>query len=75
MIIKNLNISFFDLEEDDKIEGYKLKDLIAFAKVAQKANISDSDLKQFMKDASRITELIREEISDAAMSAIQEYMP
>lgn len=73
MILKNVRISFFDLEDSDKVEGYTLKDLIAFAKMAQKAKISEADLKQFMKDTNRVMEVLREEIADAAMTAIERF--
>lgn len=70
---KTIDISVFDLEEDDTIEGYKLRDLLIFARTAREANIDNTQLADFVKNLDKAVEVIREDIADCAMKSIMSF--
>lgn len=58
---KTIDISFYDLEDDDRIAGFSLKDLICFATILEHEGINNTDINDFMHNASRLEEMIRKE--------------
>lgn len=47
---KTINIEPFDLEDDDTICGYRVKDLLATVRVLQQENITVIDLRKFVNN-------------------------
>ena len=59
-----------ELEPTDTINGVPIKSLVAFAATVKKAGITDDDLKQFIKDAERIAQAVREEYDSVMREAV-----
>ncbi len=65
-----VDIKPWELEPDDTIAGMPAKALVAFAATVKKAGITDDDLKQFIKDAERIAQTVREEYDSVMREAV-----
>lgn len=46
-----VNVRLIDLEETDRLEGYKISDLLLFMDAAKKAGVTDADLAEFARNA------------------------
>lgn len=56
-----LDVSLLELEEDDTIQGYKIKDLIIVAEAARRAGIENEDLANFVRNAENAWHFVKEE--------------
>ena len=65
-----IDVKPWELEEGDTIGGMPARALVAFAATVKKAGITDDDLKQFMKDAERIAQTVREEYDNVMREAV-----
>lgn len=65
-----IDIKPWELEPTDTINGMPAKALVAFAATVKKAGITDDDLAQFIKDAERIAQTVREEYDNVMREAV-----
>lgn len=65
-----VDIKPWELEPDDTIAGMPARALVAFAATVKKAGITDDDLKAFMKDADRISEVLAKEYETILKNAV-----
>lgn len=65
-----LDVKPWELEPTDTIGGMPAKALVTFAATVKKAGITDDDLKQFMKDAERINEVLKKEYEQVIENAV-----
>lgn len=64
-----VNIKACDLENGDTVEGYKIKDIIIFAKAVEAAGITNDELASFAKNVDNAFTFVREQ-QDRALSEI-----
>lgn len=65
-----IDVKPWELEPTDTIGGMPARALVAFAATVKKAGITDDDLKQFIKDAERIAQAVREEYDSVMRQAV-----
>lgn len=59
-----------ELEPTDTIAGMPAKALVAFAATVKKAGITDDDLKAFIHDMDRLSEVLKKEYSEVLENAV-----
>lgn len=64
-----VNIKACDLEDGDTVEGYKIRDIIIFAKAVEAAGITNNELAEFIKNVDNAYEFIRQEQDIALRNA------
>lgn len=64
-----VNIKACELEDGDTVEGYKLKDIIIFAKAVEAAGITNDELASFVKNVDNAFAFVREQ-QDRALNEI-----
>lgn len=71
-----VNVKLIDLEDTDRLEGYKISDLIIFMDAVKKAGVTDADLAEFVRNARNAYKYVDEEnkrmLSHALDNAIRE---
>ena len=60
---KTINIEPFDLDENDTICGYKVKDLLATVKVLEAENITVADLRKFVSNLEFAYKVVQNELN------------
>lgn len=65
-----VDIKPIDLEDDDTIFGYKIKDLRIFAEACRKAEVTDDDLKEFVGNVEKAYTFVRLEQEEALRKAM-----
>lgn len=56
-----VNVRLIDLEDTDRLEGYKISDLIIFMDAVKKAGVTDADLAEFARNARNAYKYVDEE--------------
>ena len=56
-----VNVRLIDLEDTDRLEGYKISDLIIFMDAVKKAGVTDADLAEFVRNARNAYKYVDEE--------------
>lgn len=59
-----IDIKPYDLEEDDTICGYRLKDVCLIAKCMEKAGVDKEDVAKFVKEFQNATDIVRKEFDE-----------
>ena len=59
---KTIDIGLMDLEDDDTLCGYRIKDLIAITRVLQDNNISVIDLRKFINNLEFACKIVQKDI-------------
>lgn len=59
-----------ELEPTDTICGMPARALVAFAATVKKAGITDDDLKAFIHDMDRLSEVLKKEYSEVLENAV-----
>lgn len=59
-----------ELEPTDTIGGMPARALVAFAATVKKAGITDDDLRHFIHDTDRISEVLKKEYEDVLEKAV-----
>ena len=65
-----VDIKPWELEPDDTIAGMPARALVAFAATVKKAGITDDDLKAFINDMDRLSEVLKKEYSEVLENAV-----
>lgn len=65
-----VDIKPWELEPTDTIAGMPAKALVAFAATVKKAGITDDDLKAFIHDMDRLSEVLKKEYSEVLEKAV-----
>ena len=65
-----VDIKPWELESTDTIAGMPAKALVAFAATVKKAGITDDDLKAFIHDMDRLSEVLKKEYSEVLENAV-----
>lgn len=65
-----VDIKPWELEPTDTIAGMPAKALVAFAATVKKAGITDDDLKAFIHDMDRLSEVLKKEYSEVLENAV-----
>lgn len=65
-----VDIKPWELEPDDTIAGMPAKALVAFAATVKKAGITNDDLKHFIQDMDRLSEVLKKEYSEVLENAV-----
>ena len=65
-----VDIKPWELEPTDTIAGMPAKALVAFAATVKKAGITDDDLKAFIHDMGRLSEVLKKEYSEVLENAV-----
>lgn len=68
-----IDIKPWELEPDDTIAGMPARALVAFAATVKKAGITDDDLKEFIRNADKINEVLRKEYEGILDTALTYY--
>ena len=68
-----VDIKPWELEPDDTIAGMPARALVAFAATVKKAGITDDDLKEFIRNADKINEVLRKEYEGILDTALTYY--
>lgn len=58
---KEINVEIQDLDQDDTICGYRIKDLVAMARVLQRENITVIDLRKFVNNLEFAFKIVKNE--------------
>lgn len=59
-----------ELEPTDTIGGMPARALVAFAATVKKAGITDDDLRHFINDTDRISEVLKKEYEQVLENAV-----
>lgn len=59
-----------ELEPTDTIGGMPARALVAFAATVKKAGITDDDLRHFVNDTDRISEVLKKEYEQVLENAV-----
>lgn len=65
-----VDIKPWELEPDDTIGGMPARALVAFAATVKKAGITNDDLKAFIYDMDRLSEVLKKEYSEVLENAV-----
>lgn len=65
-----VDIKPWELEPDDTIGGMPARALVAFAATVKKAGITNDDLKAFIHDMDRLSEVLKKEYSEMLENAV-----
>lgn len=65
-----LDVKPWELEPTDTIAGMPAKALVAFAATVKKAGITDDDLRNFIHDTDRISEVLKKEYEQVIEKAV-----
>lgn len=65
-----LDVKPWELEPTDTIAGMPARALVAFAATVKKAGITDDDLRHFINDTDRISEVLKKEYEQVLENAV-----
>lgn len=65
-----IDVQPWELEPTDTIGGMPARALVAFAATVKKAGITDDDLKAFIHDMDRLSEVLKKEYSEVLENAV-----
>lgn len=65
-----INVRPCELEPTDTIGGMPATALVAFAATVKKAGITDDDLRHFIHDTDRISEVLKKEYEQVLENAV-----
>lgn len=66
-----VKIDAYDLEDDDMICGFKLKDLIIFATAAKKAGVDNVDLAKFARNVQSAYDFVIRDQKEAMEESLK----
>lgn len=65
-----IDVKPWELEPTDTIGGMPARALVAFAATVKKAGITDDDLRHFIHDTDRISEVLKKEYEQVLENAV-----
>lgn len=65
-----IDVRPYELEPTDTIGGMPARALVAFAATVKKAGITDDDLRHFIHDTDRISEVLKKEYEQVLENAV-----
>lgn len=71
---KTIDIGILDLEEDDMICGYRIKDLIITAETMKKEQLTPLDLRKFVNNLEFAYKVISNEMQRQISSSLKTHI-
>lgn len=62
---KEIHIEVDNLEENDTVCGYRIKELVFAAQAAKKAGVTNEDLAQFLRNAQNAYAYVKQDFEEA----------
>lgn len=69
-----IDVKPWELEPTDTIGGMPARALVAFAATVKKAGITDDDLRHFIHDTDRISEVLKKEYEQVLENAVYGFV-